>query len=164
MSPLSEVRKCSVAGSAAVGLLCGQFLGEGMSRKVFVCGLDSSLVVKVETEAGRFQNVKEWELWQEIQYTSAAKWLAPCLHLSPDGTILVMARTSPLALADYPDKLPVWLSDRKFANFGKYKGNFVCHDYGCNLAMTHGAARNRMSNVHWYGADEFENLAKENKA
>lgn len=99
MSPLAEVRKCSVAGSAAVGLLCGQFLGEGMSRKVFVCGLDSSLVVKVETEAGRFQNVKEWELWQEIQYTSAAKWLAPCLHLSPDGTILVMARTSPLALA-----------------------------------------------------------------
>lgn len=160
----SEVMADAVAGRAALGLLCGALLGEGMSRKVFVCGMDPSLVVKVETGGGHFQNICEWNLWQAVQYQpDTAKWLAPCHHISPDGSVLIMARTSPLALHDYPDQVPMWLSDRKFCNFGLYKGNFVAHDYGLHTALTHGTTK-RLTNAHWLATDDFEHAAKDKKA
>lgn len=132
----------------AFWLLAGQQLGVGMSRKVYVCDLDREWVLKVEDDAGRFQNVMEWETWQAVKGTQFEKWFAPCHHISPSGSVLVMARTTPAVPAKYPKRMPVFLSDFKRSNYGLYKGRIVCHDYGTNLLMDWGKTT-RLRAAHW---------------
>ena len=74
----------------------GTRLGGGLSREVFSFGPDPSLVIKIETEAGHFQNIIEWHTWERIERTRTAKWFAPCVRISDDGKILLMKRTQPL--------------------------------------------------------------------
>lgn len=119
----------------AFNLLCSDKLGSGVYRDVYACRLDKTLVVKVEIEQEwrSFSNVKEMQFWNENELvTSVAKWLAPCEYLSPDGRILLQKRVQPLTDADkkkLPDKVPSFLTDLKFDNFGMYEGRLVCIDY-----------------------------------
>jgi len=113
-------------------LLCGELLGSGISRYVYECTIDPSLVVKVESsESRRFANVFENAFWVDYQYMpKVAAWLAPCVKLSPDGRVLLQKRCQPLP-HDYvlPEKLPAFLTDHKRGNFGLYQGRLVCVDY-----------------------------------
>ncbi|MBL4769505.1 MAG: hypothetical protein JKY94_17665 [Rhodobacteraceae bacterium] len=131
-----------------VSVLMGERLGQGISREVFECPLRPDLVVKREREAGRFQNVKEWEVWQHVQYTDFARWFAPCEGISPCGTILFQKRTTPARAEELPDQVPAFLSDCKVDNWGRYDGGFVMHDYGYNLVTTRGMSK-RMRWVNW---------------
>jgi hypothetical protein len=134
----------------AFWLLCDQRIGSGMSRAVYTSPLFPDAVIKVEDGAGRFQNVMEWELWQLVSGQEAEKWFAPCLHISPCGTILVMARTYQPEPSQYPDRMPVFLADFKRKNYGMYNGRLVCHDYGTCLAMQEGFITKAMRKVAWY--------------
>jgi len=122
-------------GIAAVNVLCGELLGEGISRKVFACKLDPSLVVKVEMpgesdEYRNFANAYEYRNWHEnSDYRPVADWLAPCVSLSPCGLILLQKRVEPLRDSELPEKVPDFLTDLKKANFGLYEGRVVCCDY-----------------------------------
>ena len=115
----------------AFNLLCGELLGEGIHRKVFACTSDPSRVVKCETNTGIFSNAREWRNWDECRYADRwNKWLAPCVAISPLGTVLLQKRVQPLRRGDdLPDKLPAFLTDIKPQNFGWLNGKLVCHDY-----------------------------------
>jgi hypothetical protein len=149
-------KEFSDAFEDSFNLLCGAALGRGMSRDVFECALLPDCVVKVETGAQRFQNIMEWETWQIVRHTKAARWFAECRWISPNGRVLIQERTRPPAPNEYLDKVPVWFTDLKRTNWGMAKTNrdskqfFVCHDYGTCLAIQEGTTTTRMKKAQWH--------------
>lgn len=145
----------------AFDLLCDEMIGRGMSRNVFSSKILPDCVIKVEEGSGQFQNVIEWETWQRVKDTPASRWFAACKWISPNGTLLVMERTRPPGMGDYPEKMPVFLCDFKRANFGlsqlpdvktgKPTNTFVCHDYGTNLLFENGMSK-RLRAANWWDA------------
>jgi hypothetical protein len=127
-------------------LLCGRHIGKGAFRNVFECGFDPSLVVKVESEQRSFSNVMEWEVWHSVVETEFEKWFAPVVQISPNGSVLLQRRTTPVL--KWPERIPSFFTDIKRANFGMFNGNFVCHDYGLNMLIERGLTR-RLSKVNW---------------
>ena len=114
-----------------IDLLCSDLLGEGISRKVFLCSLNPDWVVKIETDDNTFQNLVEWKVWLNSQGSkSLSKWLAPCHYMSNSGKILIQSKTIPIRKSDIPDRVPHFFNDEKFENYGILNGQFVCHDYG----------------------------------
>lgn len=119
----------------AYDLLCGNKLGQGISRMVFECRLIPDCVVKVEIDEDwrDFANVREMRFFNENEYVKSIRdWLAPCRYLSPDGRILIQERVRPAqAKTDrLPKTVPSFLTDLKPENFGYLpNGRFVCCDY-----------------------------------
>ena len=128
----------------AFNLLCGSRIGAGSAREVYECTLLPDCVVKVETLAESFQNIIEWETWKIVQNTPQSRWFARCDYISPCGLLLLMERTRPPALSEYPRQMPAYFADFKRRNYGMAKTRqkrvevFVCHDYGLNLLVDHG--------------------------
>jgi len=117
-----------------VTFLCGKFLGSGTFRSVFECNFDDRFVVKVEPRNTNC-NIVEYMIWEEVQYLKGnlawvKDWFAPIEWISPNGRILIMRRTKDYPKRKKPEKIPKFLWDIKPNNFGWYKGNYVCHDYG----------------------------------
>ena len=103
-------------------------LAKGSTRTVYVAS--DREVVKIES-VGTFNNVLEYTLWQDLQYCpEVADWLAPCIGISPDGSMLMQRRAEPLP-EDYklPEYLPEFLTDTRRDNYGLLDGRFVCVDY-----------------------------------
>lgn len=120
--------------------VCGELLGYGIGRHVYEMRGDPSKVIKFEVSAQSFQNIIEWETWEETRCRKESRWLAPCVRISPCGTILVMERTSPIpAKHKLPARVPAFLSDFKHENYGMLNGRLVCHDYGTNLTIRRGS-------------------------
>lgn len=132
-------------------LMCDQLIGSGIARQVFSSKLFPKSVIKVEVNAGSFQNIIEYEVWQRIQYTKLAEWFAPCEYISPNGSILIQAKTSPVPYDAYPEEMPVFMTDFKRENYGFYNGHIVCHDYGTCLLFEHGMSK-RMKKPKWWDA------------
>lgn len=135
-------------------LIVGEQLGAGAARTVYAHALDPRLVVKVEDGRGSFQNVIEWQTWEDVKETDFAKWFAPCVAISPCGGILVQRRTTPAQT--HPEKIPAFFTDTKLANFGmliplhgKKGGQFVAHDYGVSLLNQYGLTK-RMRKANWW--------------
>lgn len=147
----------SLAGSSTnvlvdfSALFCGDLLSEaGISRRVFVLATDPTKVVKVEEYAGRFQNVIEWETWQQLRETKYAAYLAPCHFISPCGIVLIQERVSPLPPEREHEKLPDFLTDFKRQNYGLLDGRVVCCDYGTSVAINHGAFASKLRKPEWW--------------
>lgn len=118
-------------GSEFVDILCGEKIGQGISREVFKCRLNESWIVKIERDGFYHQNIHEWKIWQEIQHwKKMSKWFAPCEYLSPHGTILIQQKTTPAYKKDLPNSLPAFFTDIKQENYGMLGEQFVCFDYG----------------------------------
>ena len=132
----------------AFWMLCNERIGYGMSREVYDSEILKDCVIKVESSACRFQNVLEWEAWQRLKWTDTAKWFAPCEWISPNGSVLVMKKTERVAKDKYPEKMPVFLTDFKYTNYGLYEGRIVCHDYGTHCLLENGMTK-RMRKVEW---------------
>jgi hypothetical protein len=129
-------------------LVCGPALGSGIARTVYECRLNPDVVLKFETAGQSFQNALEWECWRTWQYDKAVRrWLAPCVQISPCGTVLVQRRTTLVPDDRYPTKIPRFITDTKRANFGLLDGRFVCHDY----AMTIHNLSTAMKKATWWG-------------
>lgn len=135
-------------------MLIGKQLGRGMSRTVYAFKLNPDLVIKVEEGRESFQNVREWEYWHEMKDSPVARWLAPCLYISPCGTVLVQGRVHGLDHSKYPKKIPHFFTDTKYNNFGLYKGRFVCMDYG-NIPFAKGVT-SKIVKADWWGDKEIE--------
>ena len=128
-----EYFTANAIASDMFALMCGEYLGGGCGREVYVSLLDPNFVIKIETGTGRFQNAMEWRFWEENRGApDFAKWLAPCISISPCGNILVQKRTAPLRRLEMKKygRLPKFLTDVKMSNFGILGGKLVCHDYG----------------------------------
>ena len=133
----------------AFWLLCGKRIGGGMSRDVYECDIDPTWVVKVESLAGHFQNVWEWRVWERVRGTDFERYFAPCVHISPNGNVLIQRRTTLARPDEYPERLPVFLSDTKRSNYGLFDGRLVCHDYGTALMLEYGMTK-RTRKVEWW--------------
>lgn len=138
----------------AFNTLCGDKIAHGMSREVFACRIDPKCVVKCEDTAGHFQNIIEWETWQRVKDTPYSRWFAECKWISPSGCVLIMERTRPASPSEFPDRVPVFLTDLKRSNFGMAQSNgkrdwFVCHDYGTHLMFENGMTK-RLKKADWW--------------
>lgn len=134
------------------GMVCGKFLGAGAFREVFEYLLDPTCVIKVEMHSATFENVLEWEIWQVVKDTEHAKWFAPCIRVSGQGTWMVQKKTKPLTEKQLPDKMPVFFTDIKRGNIGLYKGHPCVHDYGRNLIVQRGLS-SRLKTIDWKNND-----------
>lgn len=130
-----------------MGMFLGDLLGEGMSRKVYEHKFDPTLVIKIEEDAGRFQNIMEARIWEEVSYSDYAKWFAPVIGISPCGMVLVMKKVAVPYDKDFPTSIPTFFGDLKKSNYGMLNGKFVCVDYGCHI-VTNGLSK-RMKKVKW---------------
>ncbi len=137
---VGEHFKLSIIASDFFQLMVGEFLGGGVSRGVYGCTIDPSLVVKIETPARSFQNVVEWEAWGEIKDLKLAirKHFAPCVTISPCGIVMLQKKTTPLTEEELPNRVPAFFTDTKLSNFGWFEGRIVAHDYGLTNLVTSG--------------------------
>lgn len=134
----------------AFNFLCGHKIGDGMTRTVYDCNIRKDVVIKVENHDIRthFQNLHEWMVWQRVCGTDYEKFFAPVLAISPNGRLLMMARTTPIEHARLPKSVPAFFTDLKPSNFGLYKGKFCAHDYGTHLLMENGMNK-RVKKAEW---------------
>lgn len=128
----------------ALTLFLGRRLGEGVGRRVYLCETDATKVVKIEGDAYSYQNQHEHHVWQQLQGTEWAKYLAPVHGISHSGAVLLMERVLPLR-GMHTDKfagkvkalknvwLPRFLTDLKRENYGWLNGRIVACDYGSAL-------------------------------
>jgi hypothetical protein len=129
--------------------LCGERLGYGMSREVFVWRLDPRYVLKIELTQHTFQNVSEVETWQTVEHCPEhAKWFAPVKAISGCGRFMLQRRAEPVASIALPAEVPAYFTDLKPTNFGCIGKNFVAVDYGRTLLQTVGLTK-RMKKADW---------------
>lgn len=139
------------AGAAALRVLCGRRINSGASREVFECMPLPGHVIKVERNDWGFQNITEWQVWERVRNNKAtARWFAPCVYISPCGSVLIMQRTTEAADAQLPRKMPWFLDDFRRSNYGMLAGRLVCHDYGSNLLIERGGATQRTHDANWW--------------
>ena len=109
-------------------VLLGKKIGFGAYRTVYECSLNKEYVVKIENDNNGFSNMREWKVWEEVEYTPFAKWFAPCIMISDNGLVLIQKKVT--AKEKLPNKIPYFFTDVKPENFGYIDGKFVCCDYG----------------------------------
>jgi len=125
----------------------GEMLGYGCSRRVFENPFDKTTVIKIDVSNWN-ANVMEHQVWTRVsEVKSINKWFAPVTLMSKCGRILLMKKCKPL-IYPYPAKLPEFLTDIKYDNFGMYNGHVVCYDYAGNLLMEKGMSL-KMRKVKW---------------
>lgn len=131
----------------------------GSTRVVHFPKWAPEIVIKISMEDVS-SNVYEWETWQIVNDSEwpVREWLAPCLIVSDNFSVLVQARTQPITTEDIkqgrlPDKIPSWISDTKVENWGWLNDKIVCHDYGNNLFIN-SAHGKRMKKSNWWSPNE----------
>lgn len=134
MAGLADFFSRHPVSAAFIDEHAGACLGRGVSRVVYEMRLHKKHVIKIEAPGGGFQNVAEWLSWDCAQYMGeASKWLAPCVAISPCGSVLIQKRTSHCPIDRLPGLLPAWMIDTKAVNWGLHEGRPVLHDYGRTL-------------------------------
>lgn len=118
--------------------VCGDRLGAGMSREVFRFALDERYVIKFEPITHRFQNAAEADIWDSVKHTELKRWFAPVHAISGCGRIMLQEYAMPLAVAQYPERIPAFFTDTKASNWGLIGRQPVCVDYGRTLIVSHG--------------------------
>jgi len=106
----------------------GELLGDGCLRRVYVYAPDPTWVVKVAKDDAlpNMREIRNYERWQ----ARLGEWMAPCKAIDIDGAVCVlMRRTTPAELAQYPEQVPLAFKDVKWHNWGMFQGRLVCHDY-----------------------------------
>ena len=119
-----------VIGSDLLSLFIGERIGKGSTREVYEHYSDPSLVIKIEDNAHSFCNVHEYQMWEDLEFTNTARFLAPIDFISPCGTVIIQKKTTPVGNRKLPKGLPKFFTDLKKENWGIYKNRVVCHDYG----------------------------------
>jgi len=111
-------------------LFVGAHIGQGTSRSVYEYRLNPKWIIKID-RSGQFCNVSEWDIWHNYKHIPEyAKFLAPCIHLSSCGRVMIQERTKPVKnIKDLPKEIPNFFSDFKIQNWGMIGKRFVCHDY-----------------------------------
>lgn len=127
----------------------GELIGAGASRRVYEHADMPQWVIKVEEINGGFCNAMEWKVWEYAQHMPPVReWLAPCALISRCGRVLVQRRTEPVPTDELPDKVPSFFTDLKTANWGRYDGKVVCHDYSAHL-LWNGLLTKRRKRAGW---------------
>lgn len=122
--------------------LCGRYLGEGASRKVYELRLDSRYVVKEEQGSAKYirHNWDEWWFWDTVWDLDDPPLVARPLAISPSGRFIVMEKAVDCeVLKDCTNSekqrahisVPEPYQDRHDGNVGRrWDGTVVLLDYG----------------------------------
>lgn len=117
-----------------LSFICGDFISSGTFRDVFSYSLDPTLVVKIQRDQGKFNNIIEFNIWCQVRHTKYKKHFAGCPWMSSNGRILLQKRTEPITKnRRAPKEIPKFLTDVKEENYGFIGKNFVVHDYDYTL-------------------------------
>lgn len=138
----------------AITLICGEYIGEGVSRSVRAYAPSpTDTVLKLEASIGSFQNAREWAVWQAVKDApELRKWFAPCIRISDLGVWMLQERTQPVTLKELLEKVPkvpAFFTDLKVGNWGRLGDRYVCHDYGTALTTENGLTT-RMKRAKWW--------------
>lgn len=131
--------------------LCGEMIGKGANREVFVLKQNPNYVVKVEVNPSRgsFANVMEWRNYIDYSYvTGFCNYLAPCELITETGQVLIQRRIEFKKRKDYPKYVPAVFTDLKLQNFGWIGNQFVCCDYSFLLLL--GTDHKKMKYAKWW--------------
>lgn len=138
--------------------LCGELLGKGVYRDVYVFKKYPEYVIKIERDMTRanFANVTEFRNYiQNQDWTFLSDWLAPCELINQTGSILIQERVywDGKRRKDYPMYVPGIFTDLKLKNFGwTKKGQFVCCDYSFMTTYIITVGKNKMRYAKWWGS------------
>lgn len=152
---INQVLKMFTGGgtNTVVRRFCGELLGSGVYRDVYVLKQNPKYVVKiVKTRMlANFPNVSEWRNYIDNKHSAVGKWLAPLEFINLSGSIMVQQRANweGKEKSDYPKKLPYQLADHKYTNYGWIGEQFVCFDYTFLHFPSKGK---RTRNVRWRSA------------
>lgn len=133
--------------------LCGERLGYGLHRHVYVFKQFPEYVIKLERDmgSGQFANVTEWRNYiNHKDWKWLGRWLAPCVTINETGSVMVQKRVTPGKRKDYPTHIPCLFTDLKLANFGWIGDQFVCCDYAYLLNMVIIGKRSNMKYAKWW--------------
>jgi len=139
--------------NAAKQLLCGELLGTGIYRDVYVLKQNPEYVVKIERDmsTGAFANATEWRNYiNNREWTWFSCWLAPCELITEYGNVLIQrrVRTEGKLKKDYPTHIPVLFTDTKYSNFGWIGKQFVCCDYSYLVPAT--LHKKKLRRARWW--------------
>ena len=130
--------------------VCGEFIGYGLYRDVYVLKQFPEYVVKIERDmsTANFANVTEWRNWIDNKdWEWFSKWLAPCEMISETGQVLIQKKVQVKERKFYPKKIPACFTDRKTENFGFINDQFVCCDYSL---LINSSQPRKMRNANWW--------------
>jgi hypothetical protein len=128
---------------------CGELVGRGLNRDVYVYKYDANYVVKIQRTQS-FDNVLEWEIWKSISFSQLHKWFAPCMIINEMGTVLIQRKVETKKKKYYPKRLPLFFTDFKYANYGFIGDQFVCCDYAGVLSIVWNLYKNQSRYVKWW--------------
>lgn len=132
---------------------CGELLGRGLNRDVYVCKHNPNYVVKIQRTVN-FDNIIEWEIWGFLWHTDwYRRWFADCITITESGLILVQKRVTHGIRKDYPKKVPKFFTDFKIQNYGWIGDQFVCCDYSNVLGMLTGFMTKDLRTAKWWICD-----------
>lgn len=127
---LDIIVKNKIVSLELCDFIFGKFLGYGASRFVFEYMPDPKLVIKIDCSDFN-ANVIEYAIWNKVSdCEKLSKWFAPCNSISRCGRILLQRKVKTgIPYEEYPKKIPSFLNDTKYRNFGKINDRIVCVDY-----------------------------------
>src|SRR5690606_24055767 len=118
----------------AMTLFCGELIGSGISRQVYVFDLDPTRVIKFEFARTYYSNTLEAQMWSRVRDVKGiAAWFAPVYFISDHGRWMIQARTMPVTLDELRKevpRVPMCFIALKAGHWGRLNGRIVCHDYG----------------------------------
>lgn len=118
--------------NAVCRILCGDKIGTGITREVYVLKQNPNYVVKIQVDPskGVFANVLEFTNYCDFREVSAfGHYLAPCELITETGQVLIQRRVEFRKRKDYPKYIPAVFTDLKIQNYGWIGDQFVCCDY-----------------------------------
>lgn len=139
--------------SVLIRKICGELIGTGAYRDVYIFKGDDDYVVKVERDMsnGNFANICEWRNYiNNKDWNFLGKYLAECTHINQTGEILIQERVYHKDKTLYPKKIPKYFTDLKTTNFGwTKKGKFVSCDYSFFVMLTNSKG-GLLKNAKWW--------------
>lgn len=134
--------------------ICGEKIGEGHSREVYILKQNPDYVVKIERNprATQFNNVMEWRYYNDNkEWKWFSNWLARCLMINETSQVLIQERIAHGPRKEYPKRIPACFTDLKVTNFGfTSDGRFVCCDYA-SIIFIMGKSKDGMKYAKWWG-------------
>lgn len=137
--------------------LCGELLGTGCYRDVYVFKQFPDYVIKIERDmsTGNFANAMEFRNYiNNKDWNLLSGWLASCELINVTGSVLIQERVywDGKRRKDYPKYVPAIFTDLKLKNFGWIGERFVCCDYSFFPVFIIMVGKNKMKYAKWWGS------------
>lgn len=136
-----------------VKYVCGEKIGSGLNRDVYILKDNPNFVVKIERDMSKatFANATEWRNYIDNRdWIYVRDYFAPCLCINENSQVLVQQRITHKPRKFYPKYIPGIFTDLKVSNFGWIGKQFVCCDY--SFLRFHTVRKNNlMIYAKWWG-------------